>query len=199
VGNKIPVVIILGVAASFVLGATALLVIATADRATSEMPVLGKVPQFEFTKQDGSPFGLNEMMGKVNVVDFFFTSCKDLCPLMNGNMARLYHKFDGSDKVQFISISVDPDRDSLDVLRKYAASFGVNDNRWVFLRQPVPDVIQLSEKGFMLSAINLPFGHSSKFVLVDDTGQIRGYYDGDRTAGMNQLAKDIAILARAIK
>ncbi len=198
-GNKIPIVIILGVAASFVLGATALLVIATADRATSELPVLGKVPQFEFTKQDGAPFGLNEMMGKVNVVDFFFTSCEDLCPLMNGNMARLYQKFDGSDKVQFVSISVDPDRDSLDVLRKYAASFGVNDNRWVFLRQPVQDVIQLSEKGFMLAAINLPYGHSTKFVLVDDMGQIRGYYDGDRTAGMNQLAKDIAILARAIK
>jgi protein SCO1/2 len=198
-GNKIPIVIILGVAASFVLGATALLVIAIADRATSELPILAKVPQFEFTRQDGTPFGLNEMMGKVCVVDFFFTSCPDLCPVMNGNMARLYHKFDGSDKVQFVSISVDPDRDSLEALRKYAASFGVDDDRWVFLRQAQADVARLSEKGFMLAAVNLPYGHSSKFILVDDMGQIRGYYDGDRTAGMNQLSKDIAILARAIK
>jgi protein SCO1/2 len=197
--NKIPFAIILGVAASFVLGATALLIIAAADRSTSELPVLGQVPQFEFVRQDGSEFGLKEMLGKVNVVDFFFTSCQDICPAMSSNMARLYRKFEGSYKVGFVSISVDPERDSLDVLKRYAASFGVNDDRWVFLHQPVEDVARLSEKGFMLSALDLPYGHSSKFVLVDDKGRIRGYYDGDRTAGMDKLSKDIANLVRASK
>ena len=118
---------------------------------------------------------------------------------MSANMARLYHRFESSGKIQFVSITVDPARDSLSVLRQYAQSFGVNDNRWVFLWQSKDEVARLSEKGFMLSAIDLPEGHSSKFILVDDKGQIRGYYEGNEMAGISQLSRDIAELARAMK
>ena len=197
--NKFPILVIVGIAASFVLGATALIVIITAERSSSELPVLGKVPQFQFIKQDGSPFGSYDMLGKINIIDFIFTSCRDLCPAMSGNMARLYHQFDSSGKIQFVSITVDPEHDSLSVLRQYSQSFGVNDNRWVFLWQSQDEVARLSEKGFMLSAIDLPEGHSSKFILVDDKGQIRGYYEGNEMAGISQLSRDIAELARAMK
>ncbi len=197
--NKFPILVIIGIAVSFVLGATALLVIVTAERSSSELPVLGNVPQFQFVKQDGSSFGLNEMQGKINIVDFIFTSCRDVCPAMSANMARLYHRFESFGKIQFVSITVDPSRDSLSVLRQYAQSFGVNDNRWVFLWHPLDDVASLSEKGFMISALDLPEAHSSKFILVDDKGQIRGYYDGNDLAGINQLSGDIAELARSMK
>jgi protein SCO1 len=197
--NKFPVVLIVGVLTSFVLGIVALVIITTADKSRIELPVLGQVPQFEFVKQDGAPFGLNNMLGKPNVVDFMFTSCLSACPTMNSNMADLYRQFSGTDKVQFVSITVDPDRDSLSVLRQYAHAFGVNDDRWVFLWQPVSDVAQLSEKGFMLAADELPAGHSRKLVLVDEKGQIRGYYDGMSDTDTKLLARDITALVRAIK
>jgi cytochrome oxidase Cu insertion factor (SCO1/SenC/PrrC family) len=196
--NKFPIMLIIGVLTSFILGLGALLVIATADSSRTGLPILGQVPGFEFVKQNGAPFGLRDMAGKISVVDFMFTSCREACPVMSSNMARLYEQFEGTPKVQFVSISVDPARDSLTVLQSYAASFGVTDDRWVFLWQPIDDVAQLSEKGFMLSSQNLPEGHSSKFALVDDRGAIRGYYDGLSESDLIRLGNDIIRLLKAM-
>ncbi len=195
--NKFPIVLLVGVLVSFILGITALLVITIAAKSRSNLPILGQVPDFEFVKQDGTPFGLHDMQGKINVVDFIFTSCREACPLMSGNMVRLYQQYDNVGKVQFVSISVDPDRDSLKVLQNYAGAMGVNDNRWVFLWKPIDEVATLSEKGFMLSSQNLPEGHSSKFALVDGKARIRGYYDGLNDLDMKLLARDINQLVRS--
>jgi protein SCO1/2 len=197
--EKFPVAFLIGVLVSFVLGVAALIVITTAEKSHADLPMLGQIPNFEFIKQDGSPFGLRNMAGKINVVDFMFTSCREACPIMSSNMAKLYQQFDATGKVQFVSISVDPGRDSLSVLQAYANAFGVNDDHWVFLRQPVDDVVKLSEKGFMLTAQNLPENHSTKFALVDDKGQIRGYYDGQNDTDMKLLARDIMGLIRAMQ
>jgi protein SCO1 len=197
--NKFPIALLVGVLVSFILGITALLVITIAARSRSNLPMLGQVPDFEFVKQDGTPFGLRNMQGKINVVDFMFTSCRGPCPAMSGNMANLYREYSAAGKVQFVSISVDPDRDSLSVLRSYGEAMGVNDNRWVFLWHPIDEVARLSEKGFMLSSQNLPGGHSSMFALVDDKGQIRGYYDGLSAIDMKLLTRDINQLVRSIK
>jgi protein SCO1 len=196
--NNFPTAFLIGVLVSFVLGVGALIVIATAEKSTPNLPELGQVPPFEFIKQDGTPFGLNDLAGKISVVDFMFTSCRDACPIMSSNMAKLYAQFANTEKVQFVSITVDPARDSLSVLRRYAGAFGVNDNRWVFLWQPVDEVTRLSEKGFMLTAQDLPEGHSNKLVLVDDKGQIRGYYDGLNKTDQMLLARDIIGLARTM-
>jgi protein SCO1 len=195
--NKFPIVLLVGVLVSFILGITALLVITIAAKSRSNLPILGQVPDFEFVKQDGTPFGLRDMQGKINVVDFIFTSCREACPLMSGNMARLYQQYSNAGKVQFVSISVDPNRDSLKVLQNYAGAMGVNDNRWVFLWKPIDEVATLSEKGFMLSSQNLPEGHSSKFALVDGKARIRGYYDGLNDLDMKLLARDINQLVRS--
>jgi protein SCO1/2 len=194
--RRFPAGIIIGIAAAFVLGLGGLLIIGMAERSRSGLPLLGQVPEFEFIKQDGSPFGLKNMKGKISIVDFIFTSCQTICPPMSGNMQTLYNQFEGADQVQFVSITVDPERDSLSVLQEYARDFGVNDDRWVFLWQPIEKVVWLSERGFMISARDLPMGHSSRFVLVDPEGLIRGYYDGVDDESMKKLVEDIRRLAK---
>jgi len=177
-----------------------LLLIATvvnwwADTSRGQLPVLGELPDFEMIERNGQPFGKNDMIGQINIVEFFFTSCPGVCPVMNRNMSEMYRKLDGFDLVRFVSISVDPERDSLSALIDYADSIGVNDNRWVFLRAPVDDVVWLCEKGFMLPADGLPMGHTTRFALIDPLGRIRGYYDGMDEASMSILLKHLRLLA----
>ncbi len=179
----------------FLLAVVALFVINRAKESRAEIPVLGKLPNFRFVERDGRPFGLSDMKGKLNVADFIFTSCRGPCPVMATKMGELYDLYKTTDKVQLISISVDPECDSLPVLQEYALRQGVNDNRWVFLRGEMDSIKTLSEKGFMLAADDLPGNHSTKFVLVDQKGKIRGYYDGLSDASINILKADIRQLA----
>lgn len=179
-----------------VLALLAALVISSAKSSRENMPVLGEVPAFEFTERNGEPFGLEQMKGKACVVDFIFTNCRSVCPFMAESMMELYEHFNTSDKVNFVSISVDPERDTLETLREYAGDIGVTDNRWRFLRAPLPEVTDLMERGFMLAAENLPMGHPSHFILVDQLGQIRGYYSFDDEVEQEQLKQDIRALVR---
>jgi protein SCO1/2 len=167
---------ILSIAGVFLMAVIALFVIYMANQSRSDIPVLGKVPPFSFTEQSGQSFGTEEMKGKINIVNFFFTTCKGPCPIMNARVAELYKKYVTSNEVQFVSLSVDPARDSLKVLQAYAKSYGVNDNRWLFLRAPIEEVHRVSEEGFMLGG-ELPTIHSTKLILVDKDLNIRGYYD----------------------
>jgi protein SCO1/2 len=160
----------------FILSVSALIVIDLANESRSDLPALGNVPEFQFTERSGSIFGNNDMQGIINIVNFFFTTCQGPCPVMNARVAELYQKYSTTDQVRFVSISVDPKRDSLAVLKKYAQDFGVTDNRWLFLRGEIDEVHRVSEKGFMLAG-DLPTIHSTKLVLVDRNQRIRGYYD----------------------
>ena len=165
-----------GALALLILAAGALFIIKKERWVQKDLPVYGQVPAFEFTERNGEPFGLSDMLGKINVVDLIFTRCPSACPIMSAKMQMLYRKFADTDKLQFVSISVDPEYDSLEALQEYATRYGVNDRRWLFLRAPMQDVVRLSEQGFKLSG-KLPSMHSTKFVLVDARGRIRGYYD----------------------
>jgi protein SCO1/2 len=117
---------------------------------------------------------------------------------MSAAMAQLYQQYAGSEKVRFVSVSVDPDYDSVTVLRKYAADHGVTDDRWVFLRGSIEEVRRISEENFMLDAQDLPGGHSTRFVLVDDKAQIRGYYDSFDDASLTVLKSHIRELAKKL-
>jgi protein SCO1/2 len=165
----------------------------------SDLPVLGHLPDFNFTQSNGQTFGLADMKGKINVVDFMFTGCPMICPVMSAKMAVFYQAFAADTDVRFISITVDPQNDSLPVLRAYAKDHGVTDDRWVFLRAPIEDVISLSEKGFMLAADRLPGGHTTRFILVDNHGNIRGYYESGEDASLAKLANDIQHLSLNLK
>ena len=161
---------------TFILALIALFVIDMANKSRADLPVLGEVPAFQFVERNGTPFGKNDMKGTISIVNFFFTSCKGPCPIMNSKVAELYRKYATTDKVRFISITVDPDRDSLAVLNQYARNFGVTDNRWLFLRGEINQVHRLSEEGFMLAG-DFPTLHSTKLILVDTDTKIRGFYD----------------------
>ena len=172
-------------------------VIEMAQKSQNDLPKLYALPDFRFNDQNGQPFGLEEMKGKINVVDFIFTRCQGPCPMMSSRMARFYQRFAGSGQVQFISISVDPGRDSLEALRQYAKKYAVNDHRWVFLRGDMEQVIDLYGNGFKLGGM-LPAEHSTRFVLVDADGIIRGYYDSNDDISMNLLNTHLVQLAKRL-
>ena len=153
-----------------------------------------EVPAFSFVERSGWAFGLEDLKGKISVVDFFFTSCRGPCPVMVVRFGELYKKYAHSDKLQLVSFTVDPQVDSLPRLREYAQTHGVTDNRWLFVRGEADQIRDLCESGFKVSG-DLPGMHTTKFVLVDWEGRIRGYYDYDDTDELNLLEKNIAQLA----
>lgn len=158
-----------------------------------EIPELYSVPAFEFASQQGGTFSNKNFDDKITVVDFIFTNCPGICPLMGRTMSGLYDEYSDEENVQFVSFSVDPDRDSLDVLKRYAQKWNVTDNRWHFLRTQKDKIQNLYEKGFKLGG-ELPYGHSGSFVLVDQKGVIRGYFGYSDEDAINTLREDISAL-----
>ncbi|MBD3169903.1 MAG: SCO family protein [candidate division Zixibacteria bacterium] len=198
-GNKIPKAAVITIPVILIFAVAAYIVIQRAEKSRSDLPVYGTVPEFQFTSQHGEPFGTGDLMGKINIMDFFFTSCRGPCPVMHTNMSDLYELFKGHEQIQFVSISVDPENDTPEVLAGYARDFKVNDGRWVFLHAPIDSVVWLSENGFSLAADNLPNMHSTKFVLVDENAQIRGYYSGTDEASINIMITHIREMVKSLK
>ncbi|HMU96120.1 MAG TPA: SCO family protein [Elusimicrobiota bacterium] len=163
-----------------------------------ELPVLGTVGDFRLTAVTGektSALSAGALSGQVWIADFIWTRCKGPCFLMSGNMARLQRALPG--EIRLVSISVDPERDDPKSLRAYSKHFVGQENRWFFLTGEKAKVYALIENGFKVSAAedrDAPlaerFVHSTKFVLVDGAGKIRGYYDGEEPGEMKKLVRD---------
>ncbi len=154
------------------------------------LPILGEVPEFQYFTADSTAFSLDDIRGRYVVVDFIFTSCPTACPVMSSKMKKFYDRYRGQDDVRFVSFSVDPKNDTFPVLREYAAQWGVDDDRWVFVRTDTASISEFCEKGFYLSG-DLPNMHSTRFVLVDPQGRIRGYYDAFDDDQMKKLQTDL--------
>jgi len=184
--------------AVILLGAGASWVIQKAN-SSYDIPILKPVPEFSFINQDGDPFTEKDLNDKITVLDFIFTSCAGPCPIMTHNMTGLYRSFSQVEEVQFVSITVDPDVDTQDILKQYAKINGVNDDRWQFITSNIEAIKDLKKNGFMLYAEELPRGHAIKFVLIDQNGQIRKYFDGTEDASMAVLMKDITNLVKEFK
>jgi protein SCO1/2 len=187
-----------GLTGIFLLALIALLVIDLSNRSRIPLAEYSQVPDYKFIERSGKVFGKQDMLGKINIVNFFFTTCPGPCSLMNARVAELYRKYSTSEKVQFISITVDPQRDSLSVLQKYAERFKVNDQRWLFLRGSQEEIKHLCEQGFMLAAEGLPALHSTKLVLVDTRGIIRGYFDSFDEASLPLLTVQVRELLKGL-
>ncbi len=160
--------------------------------------VIHSVPEFVLTDQNGNAFASGQLDGKVYVVDFIFTSCPSICPLMTRQMNRLRSMTDTSN-VYLLSITVDPKRDTPEALRDYIAQNSLNTVNWYFLTGKAKEIYPLGWYGFKLSmAVNKSspggFIHSEKFVLIDANGHIRGFYDGTNSVEVQELALDIACL-----
>jgi cytochrome oxidase Cu insertion factor (SCO1/SenC/PrrC family) len=164
-------------------------------------PVLGQVPAFSLTNRDGRTVGLTDLAGAPWVADFVFTRCPASCPIMTARMAKLNRELPEDLGVRMVSITVDPDHDTPQVLQKYAASFKAPDH-WLFLTGNKEALFRLSKEGFKLGVeVNTqtdsiePILHSTRFVLVDGLGRIRGYYDGFDEESMAKLKQDLLAIA----
>ena len=184
--------------ALLVMGIGASWVINTANE-SHDIPIIKKVPNFNFTNQNGESFSDNHLKGKITVLDFFFTNCPGPCPIMTYNMKSLYNDFSNSEKVQFVSITVDPKNDNIEVLKNYAKINGITDGRWQLLTSDLSNIKSLKREGFMLFADELPQGHAIKFILIDDDQNIRKYFDGTDEASLTILKKDISNLVKKLK
>ena len=151
------------------------------------LPVLGKAPSFLLTDSEDQRFTAEILDGKIWVADFFFTTCPGPCPVMSKNMQRLHQTFAGEANLHLVNFSVDPENDTPAVLRKYAARFDADTTRWHFLTGPPAQIYGIATEGFKIGDPDALIRHSQKFVLIDGTGQIRGYYDGIATAEIDEL------------
>jgi len=144
------------------------------------LPVFGSIPAFELTSQQGKTFTRASLDGHVWVADFIFTNCEGPCPRMTSRMHALQGKVDP--RVKLVSFSVDPQRDTPEVLEQYAKKFGADDARWTFLTGDPGILNMLDRDAFKLGQLGAEMDHSTRFVLVDKKGRTRGYYgiaDGD--------------------
>jgi len=182
-------------------GAAFLAIAACAPTTKDDPPHFGRLPEFSLWDHTGQPVTRAGLKGRVWVADFIFTRCGGACPAMTARMSRLRREV--PDEVAFVSFTVDPANDTPEVLARYAANFKAGKG-WRFVTGPQKDLYALSTDGFKLAAMEVPaaqqrsgegdgpFLHSSKFVLVDGGGDIRGYYDSTDEDEVKKLAADIA-------
>ncbi|KEO74892.1 SCO family protein [Anditalea andensis] len=157
------------------------------------------IPDFEFVSHTGQSMGREEMEGKITIVDFFFTSCPSICPVMSTEMGRVQDTFRNVDDVQIYSISIDPEYDNQEVLAEYAQRHDANPEKWHFLHGDKSEVYNLIRCGFILPIMDGfgepdDYAHSDKFILIDDKGRIRGYYSGTTREQVDLLILETKIL-----
>ena len=167
-----------------------------------------KVPNFELVNKDGAVITEKDLEGKFYVMSFFFSSCPSICPKMNFHLKQISDRFKGVDDFYILSVTVDPDRDTLEALQSYSKSLHVKDRNWYFLRGSQEYAYQLAAKYFLSankdSLADGGFYHSSSVALVDwqgnlrsrkdDYGNVIGIYDVMSVAELNKLEEDIKVV-----
>jgi len=162
----------------------------------SDLPRLFPVPDAQLVAETGKPMNLGANKGYVTVYDFIFTNCAASCPVMTGTLRKITAKVPKDAPVRFVSISVDPTRDTPAVLADYAKKVR-NDDRWTFLTGERDSIVKLSVDGFKLAAGGTPqpgaepLLHSSKFAVADKDGWIREYYDSSEDDAVDHVAATV--------
>jgi protein SCO1 len=161
------------------------------------LDVLFDAPQFKLTDQDGKPFSSDQLKGKVWVAALIFTNCPGVCPSMTEKMKALQDAVPSKD-VQLVSFTVDPERDTPEVLKQYAQRFKADQSRWHFLTGE-KDTMFSTAAGLKLAASpakdDQPIVHAEQFLLVDGDGRVRGAYHSKDDDALKQLRRDAAKLA----
>jgi protein SCO1/2 len=169
-----------------------------------KMPTLSYVKPFQFTNQDGQPVTDADVLGKITVVEYFFTTCKGICPKLNTNMKNIYMEFKDQPDFQIFSHTCNPDTDSVAVLKHYADSLKVDTKKWIFITGRKDSLYQMARSSYLLDdpknnveKIEDQFIHTQFFALVDRQGKIRGkIYDGLKAIEVQELKRDIAKLLK---
>jgi protein SCO1/2 len=160
----------------------------------------GTIPAFQLVNQNGQPFGSAQLAGKIWIADFVYSTCPGPCPMISSRMSELQKPLEKTD-VHLVSFSVDPEKDTPQVLRGYAQKLQADPARWDFLTGPKSAIYKLSHDGFKLAVSDgseeqgIPV-HSTRMVLVDRHGQIRGYYEATEAEAVTKLLADTNHLLR---
>ncbi|UTN05969.1 SCO family protein [Flavobacterium bizetiae] len=179
------------------------------SKSDAKLIKIGPAPKFELTNQDNVKVSNETYKGKVYVLEFFFTTCPSICPKMNLSMLEIEKTFFGNPNFGIVSITIDPNHDTPQVLKEHAKLLGVKSSNWNFLTGDKATIMDLSNKGFNLYAgenekVSGGFEHSGLFALIDKDGNIRCrkdefgnpniYYDGLDKKGVRDIQEDIKIL-----
>lgn len=174
-----------------------------------ELIVHGDVPEFRFVDQKGDTISNEDYKGKVYVIEFFFTTCPTICPVMTGNMLKLQRAFKDRNDFGVASFTINPANDTPEVLNDYAKNYGITHPNWHLLTGDMEKIMELSNTGFNLYAgvnsnVDGGFEHSGMFALIDADGRIRSrkddfgnpifYYDGTTDEGIGLIEQDIRTL-----
>lgn len=172
---------------------------------------IGQAPKFELVNQNNEKINNQTYLGKVYVLEFFFTTCPTICPKMNQSMLLIEKTFFGNPNFGIVSITIDPTNDTPTVLKAHRELLGVKSSNWNFLTGNKTYIYDLANKGFNVyvgenSKVNGGFEHSGLFALIDKKGNIRCrkdnynnpilYYDGLDKIGVRNIQQDIAILLK---
>lgn len=164
-----------------------------------------RVQDFSFVNQEGDTITQADMKGKIYVVEYFFTTCKGICPKMNENMSTVYQAFRGNEDVKILSHTVDPKKDTVEAMKAYSLRFEADPDQWMFLTGDKQELYDVARYSYLISAsddtatvdIESDFIHTDRFVLVDRDGYIRGkFYIGTDPAEVQQLIGDIKQLLK---
>jgi protein SCO1/2 len=169
-----------------------------------KMPVLSYVQAFSFTNQDGEAVTDKNLLNKITVVEYFFTTCKGICPKLNTNMKQVYEIYKNESDFQILSHTCNPYTDSVPVLKHYADSLQVDTKKWIFLTGRKDSLYQMARGSYLLDdpknnveKIEDQFIHTQFFALVDREGKVRGkIYDGLKVLEVEQLKQDISKLLK---
>ncbi len=169
------------------------------------LPVYSEIGSFELTERSGAAMSNRDLLGKVWIADFIFTRCGGPCPLMSANMKNLETALTGQN-IKLVSFTVDPEYDTPERLTVYASRFGSGAESWLFLTGEKKTIHDLSRQHFLLGVTEIPeeerqdsedaIMHSTRFVLVDKEGRIRGYYESTESGALEKLVRDAKALAQ---
>jgi len=149
------------------------------------LPVLRTVTAFRGTDQNNSEFSASKLKGKIWIASFFFSRCGSVCPALNTVLARLQADF--SDKVSFVSLTSDPEYDTPEVMKEYAQQYGAKPGVWWFVTMPIDSMIAVASRDLGLVEPSSPEVHSTRFVLIDQNMNVRGFYDSADTNDVSKL------------
>jgi len=174
------------------------------DAWKTKLPVLSFVKPFSFQNQDNIAFSNKEMLGKVAVVEYFFTTCKGICPKMNANMRTIYETYKDEPNFIIVSHTCDPERDSVPRMKHYSDSLKVDTHKWIFLTGRKDSLYFQARNSYLLDdpknsldKIEDQFIHTQFFALIDKDGQVRGQiYDGLKQEDLDRLKEDIDLLLK---
>jgi protein SCO1/2 len=171
--------------------------------ATSRVPPVGYVQPFRFITQDGEPFTDKDVAGKVFVAEYFFTTCKGICPRLNTNMRLVYDRFKNEKDFLILSHTCDPGTDSASRLKKYADSMKVSTDRWIFLTGRKDSLYYQARLSYHiddpknnLRSIDDDFLHTQFFALVNKKGEVTKIYDGLKQSEVEEMINDVEKLLK---